>query len=567
MHLETHEHGAKGVNETPADALFASELVNELPKVAQNVPGGVLDRAQLAYDALLAGVFGLVVLNLDDHRCQGLGDLVVEISSQGAADLGLDLIDDVELLRGLHRPAGSRRRPLPNPVGFTPRPGVTQSATHVVHVCVTEARQAQLGSQRDIYLLDYLFFAEIAGPPFVRVPIGFQRMTFPRGFLWGAGTAAHQVEGGNSLNDWWAWEHDPDSHCVEVSGDACDHWNRYPADLDLLAELGLRAYRFSVEWSRVEPREGAFSIAALDHYRQVCEAARQRGLEPIVTFHHFTTPAWLAAAGGWCEPSTAVRFGHFCEVVAGHLAGYFEFACTINEPNVLASFGYEVGVFPPGERDPARRDRATAILIDAHRQAVTAIRRAAPGVQTGMTVAMHEYLAVPGAEAIVAELKRTGEDVFLAATEGDDFIGVQNYTRLHVGPEGIKGVPDGHRTNQVGFEFRPEALGATVRRAAELTGLPVLVTENGICTEDDAERIEYTGRALRGLESCLEDGVKVLGYLHWSLLDSFEWVLGYWPKYGIIEVDRSRQARHPRPSARWLGRIARANSLETLEAV
>jgi beta-glucosidase len=392
-------------------------------------------------------------------------------------------------------------------------------------------------------------------------------MAFPRGFLWGAGTAAHQVEGDNRLNDWWAWELNPDSHCVELSGDACDHWNRYREDLELLAGLGFRAYRFSVEWSRVEPQEGVFSVVALDHYRQVCEAARERGLEPVITFHHFTTPAWLTAAGGWCEPSTAARFGRYCEAVAGHLAGRFEFACTINEPNVLAGFAYEVGVFPPGERDPARRDLATAVLIAAHRQAVTAIRRAAPLARVGMTLAMHEYSAAPGAESTVDELRRRTEDVFLASTGGDDFIGVQNYTRLHVGPDGIQGVPVGWRTNQVGFEFRPEALAVTVRRAAGRTGLPVMVTENGICTEDDTERIEYTHRALQGLESCVEDGVEVLGYIHWSLLDSFEWVLGYWPKYGLVEVDRSRQSRHPKPSAQWLGRIAAANSLGAVEAI
>jgi len=392
-------------------------------------------------------------------------------------------------------------------------------------------------------------------------------MAFPRGFLWGAGTAAHQVEGNNRLNDWWAWELDPGGHCVELSGDACDHWNRYPEDLDLLAGLGLRGYRFSVEWSRVEPRDGVFSDSALDHYRGVCEAARERGLEPVVTFHHFTTPAWLAALGGWCEPSTAERFARFCKTAAGHLAGRFETACTINEPNVLAGFAYEFGVFPPGERDLARRDLATTVLLDAHRQAVAAIRRAAPGVRVGMTLAMHEYFAVAGAEAALEELRHRTEDVFLAATGGDDFIGVQNYTRLHVGPRGIQGAPGGRRTNQVGFEFRPEALAVTVRRAAELTGLPVLVTENGICTEHDTERIEYTRRALQGLESCVEDGVEVLGYLHWSLLDSFEWVLGFWPKYGLVEVDRSRQARRPRPSARWLGRIAAANSLEAVEAI
>ena len=159
------------------------------------------------------------------------------------------------------------------------------------------------------------------------------------------------------------------------------------------------------------------------------------------------------------------------------------------------------------------------------------------------------------------ELRRSMEDVFLEAIQGDDFVGVQNYTRLHVGPGGIVGPPAGSRVTQIGFEFRPEALGVTVRRAAEVTGLPVMVTENGISTLDDDERIEYTQQALLSLESCLADGVDVLGYVHWSALDSFEWVLGYWPKYGLIEVDHATQARIPRASGHWLGRVARANSV------
>jgi len=386
-------------------------------------------------------------------------------------------------------------------------------------------------------------------------------MAFPIGFLWGAGTAAHQVEGGNNASDWSAWETDPNSPSAELSGRACEHWTRYPGDLDLLAGMGLNSYRFSVEWSRVEPAEGVISVAALDHYRRMCEAARARGLEPLVVFHHFTTPAWVARAGGWCEAATASRFVRFCETVAAHLKGTFNYACTINEPNVVAAFGYELGIFPPGLRDVSRKELATATLIAAHREAVAAIRRSAPGVQVGLALSMNEWGVLPGSEPRMLDLRSSMEDVFLEATAGDDFIGVQNYTRLHVGPGGIVGPPPGSRTTQIGFEFRPEALGATVRRAAEVTGLPVMVTENGISTLDDDERIEYTQRALHSLESCIADGVSVLGYVHWSALDSFEWVLGYWPKYGLIEVDHTTQARSPRASGHWLGRVARANSV------
>jgi beta-glucosidase len=386
-------------------------------------------------------------------------------------------------------------------------------------------------------------------------------MSFPIGFLWGAGTAAHQVEGDNRASDWWTWENDPVSPSAGPSGRACEHWTRYPSDLDMLAGLGLNCYRFSVEWSRVEPAEGVVSVAALDHYRHVCEAARARGLEPLVTFHHFTSPAWVARAGGWCEAKTATRFARFCETVSAHLKGTFDYAITINEPNVVAAFGYELGFFPPGLHDASLKEVANRTLIEAHREARAAIRQAAPGVRVGLGLSINEWGALPGSEVRMLDVRRSMEDVFFEATSGDDFIGVQNYTRLHVGPEGIVGPPPGSRTTQIGFEFRPEALGVAVRRAAEMTGLPVMVTENGICTLDDGERIEFTERALRSLEGCMADGVKVLGYLHWSALDSFEWVLGYWPRYGLIEVDYATQVRTPRASGRWLGRVARANSV------
>ena len=189
---------------------------------------------------------------------------------------------------------------------------------------------------------------------------------FPDGFLWGTATAAHQVEGGNWNNDWWAWEHDPASPCVEPSGDACDHYHRYRDDIRLLAELGFTMYRFSMEWSRIEPEDGEFSVAALDHYARMVDACREFEVEPVVTLHHFTSPRWVAAQGGWANPQTAQIFGRYVERVMSAFGDRLGLVCTINEPNVVATMGYLVGLFPPGEQDFARRAAANETFIEAH---------------------------------------------------------------------------------------------------------------------------------------------------------------------------------------------------------
>ena len=385
---------------------------------------------------------------------------------------------------------------------------------------------------------------------------------FPEGFRWGTATAAHQVEGGNWNNDWWAWEHDPASPCVEPSGDACDHWHRYPDDIAMLAGFGFTSYRFSLEWSRIEPEEGEFSMAALDHYRRMCASCREQGIEPVVTFHHFTSPRWVASRGGWADPATADRFARFCARATDHLGDLMGRACTINEPNVVALYGYAAGVFPPGRRDRALRRAVNDIFVDAHRKAVEAIRSGPGRVPVGVTLSMIDYQAVDGGEERRDHLRRHMEDVFLEATEGDDFVGVQTYSRTRVGPEGVVGPEPGVRTTLMGYEFWPEALEATIRRAWEVTrGLPVVVTESGIGTTKDEERIEYVGRALDGVLACLDDGLDVRGYTYWSALDNFEWALGYRPTFGLVAVDRASQRRTPKPSAHWLGDVARRNAL------
>jgi len=386
---------------------------------------------------------------------------------------------------------------------------------------------------------------------------------FPDGFTWGTATAAHQIEGGNWNNDWWQWEHTPGSGCRAPSGDACNSWELWAEDVALCAEFGFDNYRFSIEWSRIEPEEGEWSIAAIDHYRRQCDALIAAGVDPVVTFHHFTTPRWLVARGGWTDPATADRFARFCSFAASRLAHSMRRACTINEPNIVSTMGHRFGVFPPGLVDRDLRRKVNGVFVDAHRKAVDAIREAAPGVPVGLTLSMTDYQAVDGGEARRDRIRAVMEDVFLEAVEGDDFLGVQAYSRARVGPEGDLGPEQGVPVLPMGYEFWPQSLEATLRRAWEVTrgAVPLIVTENGIGTDDDAQRIDYVHQALEGVLAAIADGIDVRGYTYWSLLDNFEWAYGYDPRFGLVAVDRTTFARTPKPSAAWLGGIARANAL------
>ncbi|MET0147875.1 MAG: family 1 glycosylhydrolase [Acidimicrobiales bacterium] len=386
------------------------------------------------------------------------------------------------------------------------------------------------------------------------------KRVFPGGFSWGTATAAHQIEGGNWNNDWWQWEHTSGSGVAEPSGDACDSWHRWPEDVAICADLGFDNYRFSIEWSRIEPESGEWSAAAIDHYRRLCEALLERGVDPVVTFHHFTTPRWLAAAGGWREPSAADHFADFCNRAAAGLGDLITRACTINEPNIVSFMGHAMGMFPPGLSDWTLVHEVNGVFVDAHRKAVGAIRAAAPDVPVGLTLSMSDYQAVDGGEVQRDEVRELMEDRFLRATSGDDFIGVQTYSRSRIGPHGMLGPEEGVDVLDLGYEYWPQALGETIRRAWDVTGgsVPILVTENGIGTADDDQRVRYIRRALESVLDCVDDGIDVLGYTYWSLLDNFEWTFGYGPHFGLVEVDRSSPfERRPRASAHWLASVVR----------
>ncbi|MGI5326668.1 glycoside hydrolase family 1 protein [Actinomadura nitritigenes] len=385
----------------------------------------------------------------------------------------------------------------------------------------------------------------------------------PRGFLMGASTAAHQIEGGNTASDWWAFEHASGTRVREPSGDAADSYHRWREDMDLLAGLGFNAYRFSLEWARIEPARGEVSYAALAHYRRMIEGARERGLEPVVTLHHFTSPLWFAKAGGFAAPDATGLFVRYVETVAPILDGLVRHVVTINEPN-MAALMQAVRRNPDADYARLLPDEAVAEgLIAAHHASRDVLHRLLPGAGIGWTIANQVYQpAAPGAEDACRAHAWPREDRFIEAARGDDWIGVQSYSRTKVAEDGPLPVPDGAEKTIMGWEYYPDALGEAVRHTAGIAGpsVPIIVTENGIATADDARRIDYTTGALAGLAAAMRDGADVRGYLHWSALDNYEWG-SYEPTFGLIAVDRRTFARTPRPSARWLGGLARAGEI------
>jgi beta-glucosidase len=407
----------------------------------------------------------------------------------------------------------------------------------------------------------------------------------PDGFLWGVATAAHQVEGNNVACDAWLIEHLARTVYREPSGDAVDFYHRYPDDIAVIAALGLNAFRFGVEWARIEPENGEISTSALDHYSRVVDTCLHHGIEPVLTLHHFTSPQWLIRYnGGWRGADTAQRFADYAAIVMRRLGDRVTWVCTINEANtpvllthsgllpeswrarldqtnILAAkaFGVSDDAFCPFF-PAASDDKAVAVVGQAHRMAVDSIHAVTPGAMVGITLSLQEIAAEPGGEE-TADLadefvnRRYLRDMGAVG----DFVGVQTYTRIVFGPEGVK-PPAGHVADN-GLELAPGALTATCRQAQQITGLPVLVTEHGVDFDDadDAHRAALIEETLRELALAIADGLDVRGYLHWTLVDNFEWFNGYHGHFGLLGNDRATQRRWIRPSAIRYGDIARAN--------
>jgi beta-glucosidase len=382
---------------------------------------------------------------------------------------------------------------------------------------------------------------------------------FPHGFLWGAATAAHQVEGNNVHSDWWRAEQA--GLLPHRSDAACNSWQDWREDIRLLTDVGLNAYRLSLEWARIEPEPGHFDQQALDQYRRQLEALKEAGVEPMVTLHHFTSPRWLADRGGWSNPDVLPRFVDYTHRVARTVGDLVRWWITINEPSILGFKAYIEGSWPPHQ--PWNLRGYTRLLRHAargHAQARRVLRETRPDALVSMAFAIWPLQPLRRWNPIDHLIARAGdwlwqERIIQRSLPALDWIGVNYYSRTFVGwPWSGETPATGARTD-FGWEIYPEGLYQVLRRVGRY-GKPVVITENGIADADDDQRPSYIVSHLRQIQRAIRDGVDVRGYMHWTLLDNFEWAEGYEQRFGL--ATRERQLR---PSARVYGAIARANGL------
>lgn len=388
-------------------------------------------------------------------------------------------------------------------------------------------------------------------------------------FLLGVATSGHQVDGGEPNNDWTRWEEA--GHTAEPSSpSAINHWVYFATDLAAFRELGANAYRFSLEWSRLEPEPGRYDPAAFDHYREMVAACRANGLEPLITISHFTLPEWLSQRGGWLSPDIGARFTALAAAAVTHLPTV-RFWCTINEPNVLALMGYVEGVWPPGRHRPLEAVRALGAQLAAHRAAYRAIKQQQPDAVVGVAhhwIWFRPYSPAPVDRAAAWLADRLFNRAPVRCAYPQDFIGVNYYAprwvrAKHLAQPSLVPPPTAvpgstpHQTTDMGWAIDPTGLYAVVR-AASRYHRPVIVTENGVATDDEATRAKFIMDHREALARARADGVDIRGYFYWSGLDNFEWVEGYRPHFGLIAVDRATGARSRKEGAAAFVEWARA---------
>ncbi len=401
----------------------------------------------------------------------------------------------------------------------------------------------------------------------------------PKGFLWGTAISAYQSEGNNTNTDIWLLETLKPTLYKDRSGDACDSYHRFAEDIALNAALGFNTYRFGIEWARIEPSEGHFSNAELDHYQQVLMTCRAHGQKAVVTFNHFSSPLWFSERGGWERDDAPDLFARYCRTVTERLGPLMTMATPFNEANIQRLLkimlpGFRGATVPMIEaaRKATGSERFTSLtfsdptiaeplLLDGHRKAYTAMKAACPQLLVGMSLTTQAIEPV-GDHSIAPQMQAELYGPWLdAARTHSDFTGVQTYSRFRFDDKGMVAPPQGAELTAAGYEFYPQALAETIRWAHRAIGKPIYVTESGIGADDDTRRIAFVDQALAGVRQCLDEGIAVHGYLYWSLLDNFEWTSGYSKHFGLVAVDLKTFKRTPKPSAVWLGKRAKSNLL------
>ncbi len=394
---------------------------------------------------------------------------------------------------------------------------------------------------------------------------------FPKNFLWGAGTSSHQVEGGN-VNDWSKWEKGNAEGLAKksetywqpwqkekfpemlqsrnyISGRACDHYHRFKEDFDIAKELNHNAHRFSIEWSRIEPKEGFIDEKEIEHYRQVLIALKERNIEPFVTLYHWTLPNWLAEKGGWLNPKTPYYFDRYVKIISENLFDYVNFWITLNEPSLYASNSYLKGNWPPEKKSIFKYFRVVNSLVKAHKLAYRALHLIDLECKVGIAKNNIYFENIPF-------INYFWNKYFLNKIKNEqDFIGLNHYFHQTLFGNKNESVSD------MGWGIYPEGIYRVLKELKKYNK-PIYITENGLADKDDQKREKFIKDYLIWIYKAIEEGVDVRGYLHWSLLDNFEWDKGFWPRFGLVEVDFKTFERKIRPSAYKYAKICKDNKID-----
>ena len=406
-------------------------------------------------------------------------------------------------------------------------------------------------------------------------------LKFPKRFLWGVSSSAHQVDGG-SKNQWSEWEKDNALKLAKqaeyqfgdlenwpniksqatatknyISGTSTNHYSNYQKDFDLIKKLNMNALRFSIEWSRIEPSEGSWDARAIDHYRQYVKELKLRGIEPVVTLFHFTLPVWFTEMGGFEKRANIKYFVRFAEKIISELGVNVRYIITINEPETYAFESYMLGNWPPNQTSKWKFWRVVNNLSLAHRQAAKAIHGL--NRRYKVSVAKNSTYFYPGDDAWLTRLSArvmqyVQDDYFLhKVARHCDFIGVNYYFTNRVYGYRV------HNPEQdlcdIGWDMQPRDIQYVLERLHQKYKLPLIVTENGLADAEDKSRKWWIRETLIGMQAAIDEGVRLDGYLHRSLTDNFEWDKGFWPRFGLFEVDYKTGARKPRASAVWFSKI------------
>lgn len=403
-------------------------------------------------------------------------------------------------------------------------------------------------------------------------------MSYPKGFLWGASTASHQVEG-STHNQWSEWEQaqarqlaagaqkrlgwlpnwesiasqatDPQNY---ISGNGVEHFARYEQDFDLLRDLNMNAYRLGIEWSRLEPTPGTWDDAAIEHYRQVLQALKRRGITPVLTLWHWTMPVWFTQKGGFEKRANLAHFDRYVHKVLTTFGNDVHYVITLNEPTVYAGLSYQSGEWPPQRKNPLVCMRVLQNLARAHKRAYQIAKTLAPHLQVGMAAQLADMR--PAANNLctktVVQLREYAWNWWFLdrIAKHQDFIGLNFYFTEYVTWRGSIKNP-AKPVSDLGWHMEPSGIGPLLQKVARRYHKPIIITENGLADAADTQRAWWLQQTMQALETALAQGVDLRGYLHWSLLDNFEWAYGWWPQFGLVHVDRATMQRTIRPSARW----------------